>query len=123
MKNASAAQRPYLELLHRNSHRVLNLINQLLDLSKIENKEMRLEASLQDVVPFIRQIFSAFSSIGKAKGIRSIYHTRSESIFLYFDSYKLEKVLLNILSNAYKFTPKGGEINMDVEVKSHGNFI
>ncbi len=121
MKNASAAQRPYLELLQRNSHRVLNLINQLLDLSKIENKEMRLEASLQDVVPFIRQVFSAFSSIGKAKGIRSIYHTRAESIFLYFDSYKLEKVLLNILSNAYKFTPKNGEIRMDVEVRSQGS--
>lgn len=120
MKNASGAQLPYLELIQRNSHRVLNLINQLLDLSKIENKEMRLEASLQDVVPFIRQVFSAFSSIGKVKEIRSIYHTRAESIFLYFDSYKLEKVLLNILSNAYKFTPEGGDIKIDVEVRNQG---
>ncbi|NND08050.1 MAG: response regulator [Saprospiraceae bacterium] len=107
-----------LDLLQRNNHRLLNLINQLLDLSKIEAREMGLQASPQDFAPLLRQVLSAFSSVGKEKEIRSIYHSSVESIYLYFERDKIEKVLLNILSNAYKFTPEGGQIRVDLNVTS-----
>ena len=104
-----------LQLIQRNGHRLLNLINQLLYLSKLEAQGMKLQTSSQDIIPFLRQLFAAFSSIGETQNIRSIFHSETQSLFVWFDHEKLEKILLNLLSNAYKFTPEKGTITLDVK--------
>ena len=105
---------PFLQLIERNSYRLLNLINQLLDLSKLEAQQLKLQASHQDLVPFLRQLFAAFCSIGEQKGIQYTFHADRDSVLLYFDQEKLEKVLLNLQTNAFKFTPEGGCVKMDL---------
>ena len=109
------ADLPYLKLIERNSHRLLNLINQLLDLSKLEANEMKLRASQQDLVPFLRQLFAAFCSTAEQKNIEYIFHADTDSVPLYFDPEKLEKVVLNLQSNAFKFTPEGGKVSLDLK--------
>ncbi|MCB9037203.1 MAG: response regulator [Lewinellaceae bacterium] len=105
-------------LMRRSARRLLRLINQLLDLSKVEAGKMMLEASYGDVIPFIRRNFHAFESLAKHKGINQRFETEIDAARLYFDPDKLEQVLSNILSNAFKFTPEGGTVS--VKIKSEG---
>ncbi|MCP5047249.1 MAG: hypothetical protein GY940_08760, partial [bacterium] len=109
------------ELMLRNSQRLLNLINQLLDLSKFDSGRMRLHASRQDIVPFLKGILAAFQLLVTQKNIQLTLHAEKETISLYFDREKLEQAMGNILLNAVKFTPSGGKITVNVNVK--GRFL
>ena len=104
--------------MHRNSNRLLQLINQLLDLSKLGAGNYRLNTSRNDVIPFVKQIVHSFSSMAHRKNIqletevdpRLRNDLRNENLAFYFDDDVLEKILFNLLSNAFKFTPDGGNI-------------
>ena len=108
-----------LPVIHRNARRMGRLIDQLLDLSKIESKSLRLRVAEGDVMAFLKPLVSSFSSHAERKGI--CYHTNfsPDSHKGYFDADKLEKVAYNLISNALKFTPKGGEVHIQVGVESH----
>jgi signal transduction histidine kinase/DNA-binding NarL/FixJ family response regulator len=98
------------DLMMRNSRRLLNLINQLLELSKIESGKMTLQAARQNLTPFLKGIVSSFETAATEREQELIFRAPASDIPLYFDAAKLEDVLLNLLSNAVKFTPPGGEI-------------
>lgn len=100
----------HYEVMLRNARRLLRLINQLLDISKLEAGKMKLHASPEPIAAFVRPIVGAFRSLADKRGIALELVDESAEQPLYFDGEKLEKVLFNILSNAFQFTPDGGAI-------------
>lgn len=103
-----------LEMMQRNAKRLLLLINQLLDISKLETSKMRLNGSRADVVAFIEPIVDSFRLLTVKKPLSIQLHAEPQEIVMDFDGDKLEKVLYNLLSNAYKFTPAQGEIRITI---------
>ncbi|PAC30139.1 ATP-binding protein [Flectobacillus sp. BAB-3569] len=103
-----------LNLISRNAKRLLNLVNQLLDLRKIEANELNLNATEGDLVSFCQEIVDSFKYIAVRKSIHlhfvsvySHYHTS-------FDKDKMERILINLLSNAIKFTNEGGNVSFQI---------
>jgi len=103
-----------LGLMQRNARRLLQLINQLLDLSKIDAGEMKLRAVPGDVVPFVKGIAYSFESSAGVRGISLDVSVPDEPIEVFYDRDKLETILTNLLSNALKFTPKAGVVHCTV---------
>ena len=99
-------------LIRVNAHRLLNLINQLLDLARLEAKKLKLQASRGNIALFVRRIVKEFESITEQRDIALKINMDRENIIAYFDKEKLEKVIINVMSNAVKFTPKGGRITV-----------
>jgi ligand-binding sensor domain-containing protein len=101
------------QIISRNSDRLLQLVNQLLDLSRLESGRMKLQAARGDIVTFLQQTVANFESLATNKGIILNLKTPSEPLMSYFDRDKLEKIISNLLSNAFKFTPEGGKIILE----------
>ena len=101
-------------IILRNARRLLQLINQLLDLSRLESGTMTLQASLQPFTPFLKAIVYSFSSLAETRQIHLQYTDSTDNTDLYFDRDKLEKIIYNLLSNAFKFTPPNGFITVSV---------
>lgn len=106
-------------MMLRNSHRLLQLINQLLDLSKLESGRMKLEVSQTDVTKLLSGIVLSFTSLAERKKITLTFDVRDESVTGYVDRDKIEKILGNLLSNAFKFTPEGGKITVSAKKTAH----
>ena len=102
------------QMILRNGRRLLRLINQLLDLSKLESGGMTLRAREENVVQLVRLYVQAFESLAKRKGIRLRFEAEQDNISAFVDRDKLEKILNNLLSNAFKFTEEGGEVAVSV---------
>ena len=98
--------------MHRNAARLLNMINQLLDVRKAESGALKLEAAEGDLLPFAREISLAFSELAQQHRIDYQFESAQAEVRLWFDAEQLEKVLFNLLSNAFKFTPEGGSIRV-----------
>ncbi len=94
----------------RNGQRLLNLINQLLDISKLEAGKMQLQATYTDLVALLRHIAAAYESIAADKKIKYFFYPEMPELMLYADQEKIEKIVHNLLSNAFKFTPEKGEV-------------
>ncbi|MCZ6662298.1 MAG: ATP-binding protein [Actinobacteria bacterium] len=109
------AQRAQLTLVQRNGRRLLRLINQLLDLSRLEAGHLTLRARQANLIPFIKATTQAFASMARRKQITLQVDVPQQEILLYFEPDKLEKILYNLLSNAFKFTPEQGAIVIRVE--------
>ena len=101
----------------RNSWRLLRLVNQILDVAKLEAGQMKLRARRQDLVTFARGVAAAFAQIAAQNHIDFDVVAPPEPIDVWFDPDALEKVLGNLLSNAFKFTPDGGRIALRVETE------
>jgi signal transduction histidine kinase/DNA-binding response OmpR family regulator len=112
-----------IDLAYRSAQRLLGLINQLLDLSKLESGKMKLQAEQRDLVPFLKGILEPFKLAAAQHHLNLTFHTAEVSILLYFDPEKLEKVIVNLLSNAVKFTPRGGSIVMSVSKGKGDDYI
>jgi DNA-binding response OmpR family regulator len=97
-------------MVHRNAGRLLNLVNQLLDISKIDGSKMKLELVQDDIMKYIRAIAGSFCSLAESKRIHFTMHFSTEAKKTMFDPDKLEKIATNLLSNAFRFTPEAGEI-------------
>jgi signal transduction histidine kinase/DNA-binding response OmpR family regulator len=109
---------PTREIFHtmqQNAERLLSLINQLLDLSKLEAGKMTVEIRQGDLSHFLRQLFSSFESLAQSKQIVFQYKQSHTSQIAYFDADKIGKILTNLLSNAFKFTPEQGRIEVRVD--------
>ncbi len=100
-----------LTIMHRNATRLLTLVNQLLDLSRLEAGTLKLKGHSQSLPEFISFIASQFSSMADSKSITFKLQI-DEPVALFFDPDKLEKIITNLLSNAFKFTPSGGHITL-----------
>ena len=103
-----------LEMALRNSRRMLRLVNQLLDVAKLEAGQMKLHARHQDLVVFARGVAAAFTPVAEQKRIEFRVTSEPSEVMVWFDADAMEKVLANLLSNAFKFTPAGGRIVLDV---------
>ncbi len=101
-------------MMYRNARRLLRLINQLLDFSKLEAGAMSLNERRMDLVAFLRDIVLSFSQRAERNGVSLSFSADAESFPLVFDPEKLEKVIANLLSNAVKFTDSGGKIHVSV---------
>lgn len=99
--------------IRSNAKKLLRLINQLLSLSKLEVGQLKLQVSEKDIIPIINRIINLFSSMAESKNIDFIC-TSPKSLSMYFDEEKVETILNNLLSNAFKFTPENGIIEVAV---------
>ncbi len=108
-------------IMARNAERLLRLINQILDLSRLESGSVKLKASKLDIVKFLKPIAHAFTSYAERQFIDYKCTFPEESVEIYFEPDKIEKVVINLLSNAFKFTPEFKKI--DVEVQDTPNAI
>ncbi len=105
---------PLLTLMERNAHRLLNLINQLLDLSKLEAGRLTSEPEPGDMAAFFRTVASSFGSLADSRGIRFSFEQEPTTYPAQFDRDKVEKIATNLLANAFKFTPAGNAVRMAV---------
>lgn len=108
--------KPFDSMLH-NTRRLLNLIDQLLELSKIESGKMKLKAAPQDVAPFLKGVLSSFEMEADLREVELIFAGQPREILLYFDVDVLDKIICNLLSNALKFTPGGGTVTLSAVVE------
>ena len=116
-------QEKYFRIMDRNADRLMNLINQLLDLSKLESGKMQLEVAEGDINKFVRAIAYSFESLAFRKQIEFQVNISQKTINGFFDRDKLEKILTNLLSNAFKFTPEEGRISIEAERMEDKFFI
>ncbi|HSO86397.1 MAG TPA: two-component regulator propeller domain-containing protein [Draconibacterium sp.] len=112
---ADLKQKAKLQVANRNARRLLTLINQLLDLSKLESGNMELNATQQNLVSFLKSLFYSFESLATTKNITLKFESESEFIPVVFDLDKMEKVFYNLVANAFKFTNENGEINVSIK--------
>lgn len=101
--------------IRSNAKKLLRLVNQLLSLSKLEAGQVKLQVSRQDIIPVVKRIINLFSSLAEHKNI-DFNLSSPESLILYFDEEKIETIINNLLSNAFKFTPDGGEVEVVVSL-------
>jgi DNA-binding response OmpR family regulator len=104
-------QQSYL-LIHRNAQRILRLINQLMDVRKFDRGQMKLRARETNLVGFVEDVMKSFDYSAKKKNIRFTFHHDAEELKVWIDINNFDKILFNILSNAFKFTPDNGEIDI-----------
>jgi len=108
-----------LNVINRNIRRLLNLVNQLLDFRKMEEHQLKLSITEADVITFINETAESFKDIATRKQISlEIKNTRAHWQ-AWFDQDKLERIIFNLLSNAFKFTPAGGMITLETEVNEN----
>ncbi len=103
------AEQP-LEMIQRNGENLLQLVNQMLDLSKLESGYLELELLQSDVVPYIKYLGESFHSLAGEKGIDLTIRAEIDALSMDYDATKLATVISNLLSNAIKFTPEGGKV-------------
>ena len=101
-----------LSVVHKNASKLLGLVNQLLDISKLESGNMKLKTRPQNIIPLLKTLVLSFASYAERKNITLKFSPVEEEIIAYVDKEKLEKIFDNILSNAFKFTPEGGKIEV-----------
>ena len=110
--HADSEQKQQLNVIKRNARRLLNLVNQLLDFRKMEVHELKLHCKPGDIVRFIKEISLSFTDIATEKGIGFAFDSEAETLISSFDHDKIERILFNLLSNAFKFTPRGGHVSV-----------
>lgn len=113
----SASHQHVLSNAHRNAGQLLRLINQLLDISKIESGQMKINLSAGELDEFVKRCIEQFSLQAKEKNIRLSFLNEGVSGHYNFDEEKWEKIILNLLSNAIKFTPDSGKITVSLKSK------
>lgn len=109
-----------LSMVRRNARRLLNLVNQLLDFRKLEEKELTLITVNADIVAFARDVSESFKDLADRRQIRFIFQSSLDSYYTSFDKDKIERILFNLLSNAFKFTGSDGEVTVRLDRASPG---
>lgn len=110
-----------MDMIARNGRHLLNLVNQLLDLSKLESNKMTLQLTQGDVVHFLRYIVEAFHSLAESQQKQLHFLADMDTLYMEFDPEKLRQIIANLLSNAIKFTPEKGNIYISVLENSTGD--
>lgn len=110
-----------LESIYQNANNLLKLVNQLLDFRKLEMNGDKINLSLCNVNEFAKAISLSFEEVIAHKEISFTWSVESEKLQLYVDTDKLYKIINNLLSNAYKFTPQGGHISLHIKLVQKEN--
>lgn len=111
-----AKQLDKLNLMHRNALRLLNLVNQLLDFRKNEMAGLHLCLSEGDIVAYVQSICDSFLMLSEKKKVHLTFFSAVEALNMSFDEDKVGKIVMNLLSNAFKFTPDGGRVDVSLEI-------
>jgi signal transduction histidine kinase/DNA-binding response OmpR family regulator/ligand-binding sensor domain-containing protein len=101
--------------IHRNATELLKMVNQLLDFRKLETIGETLQLSYCNIGEFINTIVGSFEELKSEKEIEFTYECHEQDLNMYVDKEKMQRIIYNLLSNAYKFTPRGGQITLKVE--------
>lgn len=101
-----------LNLVQRNAKRLLSLVNQLLDFRKMEVQGIKLHPAIGDIIGFSKDISDSFTDIAEKKNIRFSFSSDIDSLEIFFDRDKIEKILFNLLSNAFKYTHDNGIVSI-----------
>ena len=122
----SLRESPYasdLRLIQKNANRLLRVINQILDFRKVEGKQEKLAVREIDLVPFVGEIKSYFDSMASVRAISYTFTFSIKQCTLWIDPDLLERVFFNLLSNAFKFTPEGGSVRIELTEEGDRVFI
>ena len=111
-KEENPDTRKQLKTIDRNAHNLLSLVNQLLDFRRIEMKGETLALETFNLKDMLSRIYESFLPMSEEKNIRFDFHCHPETFLVTADSPKIEKVVNNLLSNAFKFTPQGGHVTL-----------
>ena len=122
-EGALEKQNQYLKIIKQNCYRLMRLINNLQDLSKLDSGFVKLELHNRNIVSFTEDITISLIPYAKDKGISLIFDTNVEEKIMALDYSKIERIILNLLSNAIKFTPEKGTICISVEDKDDNVYI
>jgi signal transduction histidine kinase/DNA-binding response OmpR family regulator len=106
----------HVEVMHRNATQLHQLINQLLDFRKLESGNLKLVLSRGDLVAYVSEIVASFGKMAEEKEIELKFNSLKKSLITNFDSDKVAKIMNNLLSNAFKFTAKGGKIAVNLSL-------
>lgn len=109
------------DLIHRSAKKLNRLVNELLDISKIESGEMKLKACPLNLVKIVKESALSFSSLAERRKITFKVNSTVDELITYVDRNKVDKILSNVLSNAFKFTAEGGRV--EVAINGHPEFI
>jgi len=112
-----------LGLIRRNTQRLLQLVNQLLDFRKIEVGKMAVQAYEEDVVAFVRELVETFEPAARVQQVALTFVSAGPALPAWFDRNVLDKVFFNLLSNALKYTPRGGQITVRVQPADEGRIL
>lgn len=118
-----AEQLRYLNIIKENSFWLHQLIEDLLHISKIEEGKIELILIKTDFIKSLKRLFNSYMPLAESKIIDYKFETSLNEIFLYYDIDKVEKVIVNLLSNAFKYTPPGGRITLNTHKDDYGNKI
>ncbi|MBW4888521.1 response regulator [Mucilaginibacter sp. HMF5004] len=105
-----------VKMIRRNARRLLNLVNQLLDFRKMEEQELKLNLSQADLVAFIKEAAESFQDLSDRKKISLLVESTIDTLPTSFDPDKMERIVFNLLSNAFKFTEEGGLISVRMSI-------
>lgn len=119
-KTSVADAEGYHQLMFRNAQRLLRLINQLLDFRKVESGALTLRMQCRDMVFFIRHLISSFDFLASQQNIQLVFTPPVLIFRMNFDAEKMDKVLINLISNAFKYTPRNGSIQVELVVPDAG---
>lgn len=106
-------------MMHRNAHRLLRLINQIMDFRKIENEKMHLRTIPADIVSFVNTIKDSFNELAHEREITYALNTEFDQYEIYFDRDKMDKMLFNLLSNAFKYVDEKGTVTISIYKTEH----
>lgn len=109
--------------IRKNSNLLLQLVNELLDIRKLETNDIHLKITEGDFVSYCKEIFLSFSEIASDRDIEYTFNSEEPKIALWFDKNQLEKVLYNLLTNAFKFTKNGGAISVEIETDNEAVYL
>lgn len=116
-KNLTREEQMQYRVIRKNASRLLRLVNQLLDLTRIEAGYMKLSVTRSDVMEYTRAVLNSFDYRAEKKQIHYQKEIESGQNMAWFDADKLEKILYNLLSNAFKFTPEGGTVTVHATIQ------
>ncbi len=105
-----------LKMMHRNAVKLLNLVNQLLDFRKNEVAGLHLDLSEGEMVSYVRNICNSFLELSEKRNVHLTFFSAVDALNMSFDEDKVAKIIMNLLSNAFKFTPDGGRVDVSLEV-------
>lgn len=101
-------------LIRRNSKNLLRLVTQMLDMSRLESGKLKLKIIRQDIIPYLRYLTASFESYAMTKNINIQFTSSLDNYDMNYDAEKVQHILANLISNALKFTPQNGKVNVSV---------
>lgn len=110
-----SSSKKYIKMMRHNGERLLHLINQMLDLSKLESGKLKLQVSKTDITGLLKATVYSFNSMAEQKQVNYHTHFPEHEIIGWIDKDKFQKIVTNLLSNAFKFTPENGSVSVAVE--------